>query len=60
MVATDETTFNEILCLRSIPQLRLIIKQYQHVSGEPLEKAIKNSFSGRTGRGILAISETNS
>jgi annexin A7/11 len=46
MWGTDESVFNSILCQRNFQQLRLVIQQYKNYSGNSLEKAIKNEFSG--------------
>ncbi len=43
---TDEAIFNKIFALRSPEEIRLIAQIYQNSAGKPLEKAIKDEFSG--------------
>jgi len=55
MMGTDESTFNMILARRSFPQLRLMLHEYERLSGHALEKAIQSEFSGDIETGLLAV-----
>ncbi|ESO88111.1 hypothetical protein LOTGIDRAFT_219490 [Lottia gigantea] len=52
---TEEAEMNAILCLRSLPQLRETIKNYEEFTGTSMEEAIENECSGSLKRGYLAI-----
>ncbi|KAF6203898.1 hypothetical protein GE061_002235 [Apolygus lucorum] len=54
-LGTDESTFNAILCSRSYPQLNAVFMEYQRLTGNDFETAIKNEFSGDVQNGLLAI-----
>ncbi|XP_056601738.1 annexin A3-like [Triplophysa dalaica] len=43
---TDESKFIEILCKRSIPQLRQTLVEYKNISGKTLQKSIEKEMSG--------------
>ncbi|CAF0932991.1 unnamed protein product [Brachionus calyciflorus] len=52
---TDESSFIRILCSRSFPQLNAIFEEYKKISGNDVEKAVKNEMSGDLERACLAI-----
>ncbi|CAG9865151.1 unnamed protein product [Phyllotreta striolata] len=54
-LGTDESTFNMVLCQRSIAHLQLVFQEYQRITGHDIEKAIKNEFSGDSEDALLAI-----
>ncbi|XP_059481423.1 annexin B9-like [Neocloeon triangulifer] len=54
-IGTDESTFNAILCTRSLTHLREVFNQYQQTHGVPFEDVIKAEFTGSIETGLLAI-----
>ncbi|TDG46960.1 hypothetical protein AWZ03_006664 [Drosophila navojoa] len=52
---TDESTFNSILITRPYQQLRQILIEYENLTGNDIETAIKREFSGSVQKGFLAI-----
>lgn len=52
---TDESVFNSILVQRNVPQLKQIFEEYENITGNSIETAIKNEFSGDIKKGLLAI-----
>lgn len=52
---TDESAFNRVLCLRNYEQLKLIMQEYEKLTGNTLEKDIKREFSGDIEDGLLSI-----
>lgn len=52
---TDESVFNSILVQRNVPQLKQIFEEYENITGNNIETAIKNEFSGDIKKGLLAI-----
>ncbi|XP_060764845.1 annexin A3-like [Neoarius graeffei] len=52
---TDEDKFIDILCHRSVPQLRQTLVEYQNLSTKTLHQSIKSEMSGSTEEVLLAI-----
>ncbi|KAA0717290.1 Annexin A3 35-alpha calcimedin [Triplophysa tibetana] len=52
---TDESKFVEILCKRSIPQLRQTLVEYKNISGKTLQKSIEKEMSGEMEELLVAI-----
>ncbi|CAH1403621.1 unnamed protein product [Nezara viridula] len=54
-LGTDESTFNAILCSRSYSQLAATFAEYQRLTGNDFESAIRSEFSGDIESGLIAI-----
>ncbi|KAJ8934553.1 hypothetical protein NQ318_004983 [Aromia moschata] len=54
---TDESTFNQVMCQRNRPQLRLVFEEYEKLVGHPIETAIENEFSGTIKDALLQLIE---
>ncbi|XP_063050520.1 annexin A3a isoform X2 [Engraulis encrasicolus] len=54
-LGTDEDKFIEILCKRSIPQLRQTFVEYKEISGRTLQKSIEREMSGTLEELLVAI-----
>uniref|UniRef100_A0A3B5LTH2 Annexin n=1 Tax=Xiphophorus couchianus TaxID=32473 RepID=A0A3B5LTH2_9TELE len=52
---TDESKFIEILCKRSIPQLRQILIEYKNISGKTLQQSIEGEMSGELEELLVAV-----
>ncbi|KAM9858956.1 annexin A3a [Aulostomus maculatus] len=52
---TDECKFIEILCQRSIPQLRLTLLEYKKLFGKTLQKSVEAEMSGDLHDLLLAV-----
>jgi len=54
-LGTDESKFNQILCMNSHAQLQAIFNEYRNVSSKSIEQAIKSEMSGDLEQGMLAV-----
>ena len=54
-LGTDESKFNQFLCVQSYEQLQALFNEYRNVSSKTDEKAIKSEMSGDLEDGMLAI-----
>ncbi|KAJ8933352.1 hypothetical protein NQ314_014067 [Rhamnusium bicolor] len=54
---TDESVFNQVMCQRNLPQLRLVFEEYEKLVGHPIETAIENEFSGTIKDALLQLIE---
>ncbi|KAI1900361.1 hypothetical protein AGOR_G00049170 [Albula goreensis] len=52
---TDESKFIDILCNRSIPQLRQTLVEYKNISGKTLQESIEGEMSGLLEELLVAI-----
>lgn len=52
---TDESKFIDILCQRSIPQLRQTLVEYKNISGKSLQESIEGEMSGDLEELLVAI-----
>lgn len=52
---TDEATFIDILCHRSIPQLRQTLVEYKSLSKKTLQESIESEMSGNLEKILVAI-----
>uniref|UniRef100_A0A672L5F0 Annexin n=1 Tax=Sinocyclocheilus grahami TaxID=75366 RepID=A0A672L5F0_SINGR len=52
---TDESKFIDILCHRSVPQLRQTLVEYKSLSGKTLQESIEREVSGRLEEILVAI-----
>ncbi|XP_068461469.1 annexin A3a [Clinocottus analis] len=52
---TDESKFVDILCKRSIPQLRQTLVEYKNISGKTLQQSIEGEMSGDLEELLVAI-----
>ncbi|XP_076007263.1 annexin A3a isoform X2 [Genypterus blacodes] len=52
---TDESKFIEILCQRSIPQLRQTFVEYKKISGKSLQESIEGEMSGELEQLLVAL-----
>ncbi|XP_068576911.1 annexin A3a isoform X2 [Cebidichthys violaceus] len=52
---TDESKFVDILCQRSIPQLRQTLVEYKNISGKTLQQSIEGEMSGELEELLVAI-----
>ncbi|XP_007547506.1 annexin A3a [Poecilia formosa] len=52
---TDESKFIEILCKRSIPQLRQTLVEYKNISGKTLQQSIEGEMSGELEELLVAV-----
>ncbi|GAA6087001.1 annexin A3b [Tachysurus ichikawai] len=52
---TDEGKFIEILCRRSVPQLRQTLVEYKNLSGKTLQQSIESEMSGDLENVLVAV-----
>ncbi|KAI0216536.1 Annexin A11 [Lamellibrachia satsuma] len=52
---TDESKFNQILCMRSYEHLRVVFDEYHALSKRTIEQAVSNEMSGDIKQGMLSI-----
>ncbi|CAK6970018.1 annexin A3a [Scomber scombrus] len=52
---TDESKFIDILCHRSIPQLRQTLVEYKNISGKSLQQSIEGEMSGELEELLVAV-----
>ncbi|XP_040899231.1 annexin A3a [Toxotes jaculatrix] len=52
---TDESKFIDILCQRSIPQLRQTLVEYKNISGKTLQQSIESEMSGELEELLVAV-----
>ncbi|XP_076587134.1 annexin A3a isoform X2 [Chaetodon auriga] len=52
---TDESKFIDILCQRSIPQLRQTLVEYKNISGKTLQESIEGEMSGELEELLVAV-----
>uniref|UniRef100_A0A8C1LRL8 Annexin n=1 Tax=Cyprinus carpio TaxID=7962 RepID=A0A8C1LRL8_CYPCA len=52
---TEESKFIDILCHRSVPQLRQTLVEYKSLSGKTLQESIEREMSGRLEEILVAI-----
>ncbi|XP_030624897.1 annexin A3b [Chanos chanos] len=52
---TDESKFIDILCHRSVPQLRQTLVEYKNLSGKTLQESIESEMSGNLEKVLVAI-----
>ncbi|KAF7644807.1 hypothetical protein LDENG_00215450 [Lucifuga dentata] len=52
---TDESKFVNILCQRSIPQLRQTLVEYKNISGKSLQESIEGEMSGELEELLVAV-----
>ncbi|KAM3611927.1 uncharacterized protein V6R79_026019 [Siganus canaliculatus] len=52
---TDESKFIDILCTRSIPQLRQTLVEFKNISGKTLQQSIEGEMSGDLEELLVAI-----
>ncbi|XP_007229983.2 annexin A3b isoform X1 [Astyanax mexicanus] len=52
---TDESKFIDILCHRSVPQLRQTLVEYKNLTGKTLQQSIESEMSGKLEDVLVAI-----
>ncbi|KAM8885614.1 annexin A3a [Spinachia spinachia] len=52
---TDESKFIEVLCQRSVPQLRQTLLEYKNISGKSLQHSIEGEMTGELEELLVAI-----
>ncbi|XP_034397188.1 annexin A3a isoform X2 [Cyclopterus lumpus] len=52
---TDESKFVDILCQRSVPQLRQTLVEYKNISGKTLQQSIEGEMTGELEELLVAI-----
>ncbi|KAG7322962.1 hypothetical protein KOW79_014308 [Hemibagrus wyckioides] len=54
-LGTDEGKFIEILCQRSVPQLRQTLVEYKNLSGKTLQQSIEREMNGDLEKLLVAV-----
>lgn len=54
-LGTDESKFNQILCVRSYSHLRVVFEEYKKISKTDIIGAIKKEMSGDLEKGYIAV-----
>ncbi|XP_062869828.1 annexin A3b [Trichomycterus rosablanca] len=52
---TDESKFIDLLCHRSVPQLRQTLVEYKNLSGKTLQQSIESEMSGKLEDILVAV-----
>jgi annexin A7/11 len=55
---TDESKFNQILCLRSFPQLRATFEEYRRVAKTDILRTLDREMSGTLRDGFKAVAQS--
>ena len=52
---TDESVFNQVFCMRSVPQLQATFRAYTTLSGHEIDAAIMSETSGDAQTAYLSV-----
>ena len=53
----DDSAFNAIFTREGHPQLRLVFREYEQLTGQSIEKAIGGAFGGDMKNALLALAK---